>query len=257
VSKEDLSGLMQSINSVGLLEPIGVVTSKKGDSWEVAYGNRRFMAFSRLGLHSIPCVIHERRNDNDVDVKNLAENVQRRNISLAEVGRYATILEGEGLGMKELAVRLGCPVNYVESCIRAYKDVPEEYREELQIQVPGKKPEAGKLSISSAKAIVNAKKAYSLTRPQEHILYKAAMQRPEKFNEKQVPKYVAAMKKGSKNPLGDVSPVKTLTFRFMLDETEYDKLVDKHVTNGPFPSFTALLKAVLRGQKSISINFVE
>ncbi len=103
VSKEDLSGLMQSINSTGLLEPIGVIKAKTGDSYQIAYGNRRFMAFSKLGLHSIPAVIHEYKNENDVDVKNLAENVQRRNISLAEIGRYASILEGEGLGKKGIS----------------------------------------------------------------------------------------------------------------------------------------------------------
>ncbi len=159
VSKEDLSGLMQSINSTGLLEPIGVIKSQKHQgSYEIAYGNRRFMAFSKLGLHSIPAVIHEYKNESDVDVKNLTENVQRRNISLAEIGRYASILEGEGLGKKELAVRLGVSINYLDACLNAYKDVPKEYREDLQVQTSGSAPEPGKISIMTAKAIVNAGK---------------------------------------------------------------------------------------------------
>ncbi len=257
VSKEDLSGLMQTINSTGLLEPIGVVKSKKNDgSYEIAYGNRRFMAYTKLGLHSIPCVIHEYKNESMIDVMNLAENVQRRNISLAEVGRYASILEGEGLGKKELAVRLGVSINYLEACLNAYKEVPKEYREDLQIQTTGSSPEAGKISIHTARAIVNAQKAHGITKAQSHVLYKAAKS-DERFDAANVSKYAAAIKKGAKDPIGEVRAVKTMTFRLMLYESQYDSLIKKYVDDGPFNSFTALIKAVLRGQKQVSINFLD
>ena len=256
-SKEDLSGLMQSINSLGLLEPIGVVKSADGKGFEVAYGNRRFMAFSKLGLHSIPAVIHERRNNNDVDVKNLAENVQRRNISLQEVGRYASILEGEGLGKKELAVRMGVSVNYVDSCLTAYREVPAENREDLEPQViGGGRVTPGKITITAAKAIINQQKAVGMTKAQQGILYKAAKS-DSRFTPENVPKYVAAIKRGAKDPIGDIKAIKTLTFRFMIDEKEYNKLISKHVTDGPFNSFSALIKAVLRGQKAVPINFID
>ena len=254
--KEDLSGLMQSINSLGLLEPIGVIESKDGKGFEIAYGNRRFMAFSKLGLHSIPAVIHTRRNDNDVDVKNLAENVQRRNISLSEIGRYASILEGEGLGLKELAVRLGVTVNYIQTCVGAYKSVPEEFREDLEPRMNGQKITPGKISIDSARAIMNAQKAYGLKKADEKILYRAAKS-DDRFNPANVHKYVAAIKRGVADPVGAVKPIKSLTFRFLIDEGEYDKLVDKHVTNGSLNSFTALVRAVCRGQKAVSINFLD
>lgn len=255
VSKEDLSGLMQSINSTGLLEPIGVVES--GNGYEVAYGNRRYMAFSKLGLHSIPAVIHKRKKDSDVDVMNLAENVQRRNISLAEIGRYASILEGEGLGKKELAVRLGCSLNYVESCLTAFKEVPKEYRDDLATDVgAGTKKTSGKISIKAAIGIINAQKSQSLSRVNAAILFKAA-KNDERFTVDNIPNYVAAIKKGSKDPIGDIKPVKTLTFRFIMDEKAYDKLMEKYVNDGPFNSFTALVKSVLRGQTAASINMVE
>ncbi len=254
ISKEDLSGLMQSINSLGLLEPIGVVES--GNGFEVAYGNKRFMAFSKLGLHSIPAVIHKRKKDNDVDVMNLAENVQRRNISLSEVGRYASILEGEGLGKKELAIRLGASVNYIEACLSAFKQVPKEYREDLETQIGGKKVTPGKISIRAAQSIINAQKQNSLSRPEMSVLFKAAKS-DERFTAENVPKYVAAMKRGAKDPIGSIKAVKTLTFRFIIDESAYDKLLEKYVNNGPFNSFTALMKSVLRGQTSAVINMVE
>lgn len=254
VSKEDLSGLMRSINSTGLLEPIGVVES--GNGYEIAYGNRRFMAFSKLGLHSIPAVVHKRKKDNDVDAMNLAENVQRRNISLAEIGRYASILEGEGLGKKELAVRLGTSVKYVESCLNAFKEVPKEYREDLETQVSGSKLSPGKISIRAATAIINAQKSQAIDRTQQKILFEAAKS-DDRFVVESIPKYVAAMKRGAKDPIGSAKPIKTLTFRFLMDGGAYDKLMEKYVNDGPFNSFTALVKSVLRGHTAAVINMVE
>ncbi len=256
ISKEDLSGLMQSINSTGLLEPIGVIKAQKGDGFEIAYGNRRFMAFTKLGLHSIPCVVHEYKNANDVDVKNLAENVQRRNISLQEIGRYASILETEGLGKKELAVRLGVSVNYIESCLSAYKDVPKEFREDLVPQIAGQKVPAGKIPITVARAISGLTRTFALNKADKTILYKAAKS-DARFNIDSIKNYASAIKRGSKDPIGSVKPLKTLTFRFMIDNAEYEKLIEKFVDDGPFNSFTALVKAVCRGQKSVAINFLD
>lgn len=256
VSKEDLSGLMQSINSTGLLEPIGVIKSKKHEgSYEIAYGNRRFMAFSKLGLHSIPAVIHEYKNEQDVDVKNLAENVQRRQISLQEIGRYASILEGEGLGKKELAVRLGVPINYLDACLTAFKDIPKDFRDDLEMSTSGKSPGMGKISIGDARAILGVRRTYDLNKKDTERLFKAAKD-DDRFNSDSVHKYAQAIKRG-KDPLETVRPIKTLTFRLMIDEAEYDKLVSKYIDDGPFNSFTALLKAVLRGQKHVSINFLD
>ncbi len=255
-SGEDLSGLMQSINSTGLLEPIGVVETKDGKGYEIAYGNRRFMAFSKLGLHSIPCIIHKRRNDNDVDVKNLTENVQRRNISLAEIGRYASILEGEGLGKKELAVRMGVPVNYIESCLEAFKEVPKEYREDLETNMHSKKKTPGKISIHAARTIINATKSSGVTKAQTKSLFEAAKS-DERFTPENVTKYVAAIKRGAKDPIGDIKPVKKVGLNMLIDEGHYEKLMRQYVYDGPFNSFTALVKAVCRGQKQVVINFME
>lgn len=256
LDKDDLSGLMQSINSTGLLEPIGVVEPKDGKGYEIAYGNRRFLAFSKLGLHSIPAVVHKRKSDNDVDVKNLAENVQRRNISLAEIGRYATTLEKEGLGKKELAVRLGTTVGYVEACLTAYQEVPKEYRHDLEPRLGGKKLEAGKISIKAAKSIINASKTYSLDKASQRALYEAA-KHDERFLPEKVSDYVAAIKKGRKDPVGSVRPTKTVLVRMLIEEEEWERLQGKHVTDGPFRSISALARAILRGQKSERIKFLD
>lgn len=256
MSNEDLSGLMQSINSTGLLEPIGVIKHKTNDTYQIAYGNRRFMAYSRLGLHSIPAIIHAYKNDSDIDVKNLAENVQRRNISLQEVGRYASILEGEGLSRRELAVRLGVPPSYLDACLKAYKNVPQQFREDLQMTLPGKPVAPGKISITDAKAIIAVERRFDLNKEEKVKLFTAAKNDP-RFNADSVPKYAAALKRGAKDPLSSVKPVKTIGFKFIIDEAQYEQLIRKHIDEGPFRSFAQLVKAVLRGQKNVVINFME
>lgn len=254
VSKEDLSGLMQSINATGLLEPIGVVEGK-GGGYEIAYGNRRFMAFSRLGLHSIPAIVHKRRDDKLIDVMNLAENVQRRNISLQEIGRYASILEGEGLGKKELAVRLGVSNSYLDACLAAFKEVPKGYRDDLEVQTTSQKRTPGKISIKSATSIVNAAKSFALGKADVNILYEAAKS-DSRFSADSIPKYAAAIKRGNKDPIGTVKPVKVMQLRIMVDEDEYERLEKKYVLNGPFRSVTAALTAVLMGKVSERVKII-
>lgn len=186
---------------------------------------------------------------------NGTENVQRQNISLAEVGRYAIILKGEGLGIKELAVRLGAPVGYIETCIKAYEEVPKEFRPDLEMSIKGKTIEPGKISINAAKAILNAKKAVGLTAPETKQLFKAAKS-DDRFTVADVPKYAVAIRRNAKDPIGNVKATKTLTFRFAMDAAEYEKLMERYVENGPFNGFTALIKAVCRGEKQVRINFI-
>lgn len=253
-TNEDLSGMMESIKSTGLLEPIGVV--KAGSHYEIAYGNRRFMAFSRLGYNSIPAVVHDGRQKREIDIKNLTENVQRRQLSIQEVGRYAKLIKQEGLSNKEIAIRLGTPVHYVETCLAAYKDVPREFRDDLESQYNSKKLTPGKIPINIARVIISTARAYNIGNEMKKELFKAARD-DERFSANNIPKYIAAIKRGVKDPIGTVSPVRTLTFKFMVDQKEYDDLMAKHITDGPFNSMHALVKAILKGKKAAHINIID
>ena len=51
---EDLQELTQSIKEKGVLQPIMV--RKKGDSWEIIAGERRFRASQKLGLLTVPAI---------------------------------------------------------------------------------------------------------------------------------------------------------------------------------------------------------
>jgi ParB/RepB/Spo0J family partition protein len=258
VSNEELDGLMQSIKEVGLLQPIGVI--KNGSGYEICYGNRRFLATSRLGLSRIPAIIHTARKEFDKDIKNLTENIQRRNLGLAEIGRYMTLLKKEGLSSKEIAVRLGVPPNYVRSCFTAFERVPEKYRNDIEVRVgateKSQKTVPGKISIRAANAILSAKKTYGLDQKETEVLFKAA-KHGDQFNPDQVKEYAAAVKGGSKEPIKDVEPVHSMHLVFFLGEKEFNRLHKKHVEDGPFKSVTGALIAALNGGVNERVKMIE
>lgn len=260
IDPEELDGLMQSIKETGLLQPIGVI--KNGAGYEICYGNRRFLACSKLGMATIPVIVHEKKKDSDADIKNLTENIQRRNISLAETGRYIELLQKQGLSSREAAVRLGVTTNYVDSCLTAFRSIPSEFRDDIEIRVvkDGRTKETktapGKISISTAQKIVSAQKSGYLDRAQTRELLRAAKSE-ERFSASKVDQYINAMASKRKDWLSAVERLKVVRLSFLVSKEHYESLEKKFVENGPFKSVNELLYAVLKGEKSVKIEFAK
>lgn len=255
VAADSLAGLMQSIKETGLLQPIGVVETSTG-KYEVCYGNRRFLACSKLGHSKIQAVVHAPSADSDMDLKNLTENIQRTNISLAEAGRYIEILEKAKLTKDEIAVRLGVSRSYVAQCATAYREVPEEYRNSLEVRQSrsqSTKRELGKIAIGIAQAIINTQKTHRLTKPQAKKLFEAAKTSPE-FNRDNIPAYAHAIKDGKSDFLKAGIPMRRIGMHLMLKESEARALEREFVDEGPFNSLQRLVVAILRGEKSVTMK---
>jgi ParB/RepB/Spo0J family partition protein len=245
ISNEEIAGLMESIKETGLLQPIGVVPGKKG-GYEICYGNRRFLAFSKLGFKTIPAILHDTAVDSEVDMKNLTENVQRRNLSLTEAGRYVQLLKAEGLTSAEIAVRLGVSVSYVNACIDAYEQVPKEFREDLTMQIGGGRLPPGKIGMQTARAILSAEKSYHLNKSQVKKLFKEAKHN-EEFKQENIHRYAEALRRG-KDPLKEVKPIKNLAVAVFIDLDEEERLWKKHVENGPCKNLAELCRLILSGK---------
>lgn len=254
VSKEEIAGMMESIKEQGLLQPIGVVPVK--DHYEVCYGNRRFLAASKLGMPAIPCMVHDTHKASDVDMMNLTENIQRRNLSLTEAGRYIFILKEHGLADAEIVVRLGVSKSYVDACMRAYQDVPAEFREDLEMQVGGRKLAPGKIAMTTARALLSAEKEYHLTSTELKTLFKAAKADSD-FDPANIRKYAQAIKSKKKDPIRAVSPVKKIVVPCMMTEDEYNRIWDKHVENGPYSSVAKVCRAILTGHLSARVKLLD
>lgn len=257
VSAEELDGLMSSIKEVGLLQPIGVSPTKAG-GYEVCFGNRRFLAVTKLGLSKIPVIVQQNKRAFDGDIKNLTENIQRRNLGLAEVGRYIGLLRKEGLTTNECAVRLGVSRAYVQSCISAYEAVPAKYRGDIEMRMGAAdktgRAHPGKIAMSTVQGILSAKKSYRLDNKETETLFAAAKR--EGFTPKNMQAYAAAVKQG-KDPIKSVTPVKQIGLTFFVEQDEYDKLHKAYVEKGPFNSVSQLALAILKGEKSAKIKIVD
>ncbi len=255
VDPDELEGLMQSIKTTGLLQPIGVI--KNGTGYEICYGNRRFMACSKLGMTSMPVIVHERKSESDVDIKNLTENVQRRNISLTEVGRYIGLLEKEGLSQAECAVRLGVSISYVKAAVDAFGAVPKEFREAIDVRLGNKgglaRHTPGKISISTARSIIGAEKTGVITKAQAKKLYKAAKS-STKFNAGNIGAYIRTISSGEKDFLNKTPKSVRIAVTFAISEDHKNELEKKFITDGPFSSMNALCIAILKGEKAVQMK---
>lgn len=256
IDPEELDGLMQSIKSTGLLQPIGVI--KNGTGYEICYGNRRFLACSKLGMTHMPVIVHERKSESDVDIKNLTENVQRRNISLSEVGRYIEILEKEGLNNAEAAVRLGVSKGYVKSAVDAFQQVPKEFREDIEIRVVSNQKGStrsapGKISVAVASKIVNAQKSGRIDKEGAVKLYKAAKSN-SKFSPVLIDQYISSVEQGHKDFIEAVPKLCLINLSFWITEKHKWELEKKYVNNGIYSSVQQMMYAILRGEKAQQIK---
>lgn len=254
ISPGDMAGLMQSIREEGLLQPIGLVPST-GGSYEIAYGNRRFQAFQKLGLPSIPAMIHEDQKASDIDMKNLTENIQRRNLSLVEAGRYVTLLREQGLTSEEIAVRLGVSKSYVSSCMQAYSEVPEEYQDDLEVITTNQKLSPGKIAITTAKAIINAQKNYGLNKTQVKTLFKAA-KHDDKFKYDNVNSYAASMKAGKKDVIKNTVGIRHVRVNVLISEDDAVKLEERFVNDGPCASLAVLFRDMIAGKRHVKVKVI-
>jgi ParB/RepB/Spo0J family partition protein len=249
VSDDEIAGMMASIKENGLLQPIGVVKSKT-TGYEIVYGNRRFLAVSKLGYSKISCVIKNNKDEKENDIQNLTENIQRRNITLTEAGRYMKLLSDQGLNPKEIAARIGVANGYVESCLRAWEDVPKKFHDKLVVKTTNDRSRIpGKITITDSRAITSASKTYALKPDQRDFLFLESMSNPE-FKTENIKKYAAALSEGSKDPVKDTPQVRNIQVRGWISEKEESRLEKKYITKGPFNSMGAVLIAILRGEIS-------
>lgn len=251
IKDEDLSGIMQSIKEVGLLQPIGVSQDKKG-GYSICYGNRRFLACSKLGLKKIPVIIHKHKSASEEDLKNLTENIQRRNISLVEAGRYVDLLKKQGLSTSEIAVRLGVTKGYVQMTLDSYNKVPDKFKGDIDVAVTKDKKSSrsrGKIGVSTAQRIMSAKATYGLKDKDVDYLFTKA-KKADKFNADLIHRYAKKLSSGESDPVESEEKTKSLNVHLILTAREYDRLWTKYVINGKFgwKGLAPLIRAIIAGE---------
>jgi ParB family transcriptional regulator, chromosome partitioning protein len=118
VSLFDLTELAESIEKVGLLQPI-IVRTNKSNGFEVVAGNRRLNACRKLGWKKIACHLVE-LDDRQAFEASIIENVQRNTLNPIEEGMaYSKYVKELGWGgISDLAKKLSKSTSYISKRIK-------------------------------------------------------------------------------------------------------------------------------------------
>ena len=123
-----LDELAESIRTQGVVQPI-VVTPKGEDSYTIIAGERRWRAARRAGLETVPVVIREVDDDQQMLEMALVENVQRADLNaIEEAEAYRMLGERFELSQEEIAGRVGKGRTTITNALRLLR-LPEEIRD--------------------------------------------------------------------------------------------------------------------------------
>lgn len=162
--EDDLAELVQSIHSVGVLQPVVVRTASRktrvtrasaGDStFELVMGERRLRACIAAGLGTVPAIIRDTPDD-DLLRDALLENLHRSELNpLEEAAAYQQLLQDFGCTHEVLADRLGRSRPQISNTIRL-------------LRLPGpvqRRVASGVLSAGHARALLGMEDATAMER---------------------------------------------------------------------------------------------
>ncbi|HVM12309.1 MAG TPA: ParB/RepB/Spo0J family partition protein [Actinomycetota bacterium] len=112
-----LEGLAASIRDVGVLQPIAVRRLDDG-GYELVAGERRLRAAKMAGLATIPAVVRE-TDDADQLREALIENIQRENLNpLETAAAFQELLDDLQVSQEALAAKLGFSRAHIANTIR-------------------------------------------------------------------------------------------------------------------------------------------
>ena len=146
---DEIAELAESIEKQGLINPI-LVQKRDDGKYVVIAGHRRYEAVKRLGLPHIECNVFEDMNEKDVVLAQIAENVQRKNMSAYELVETFEYMKNKlHMNQNAIARRFGKSDAWVTNQYQAVnmldaeygKNVPKEAKKKTAVQI---KAEAAK-----------------------------------------------------------------------------------------------------------------
>lgn len=141
-NQELISELADSIKKYGVLQPL--LVQKKGDSYEIIAGERRWRAAREAGLKEVPVVIKEYTRQQAMEIA-LVENIQRQDLNpIEEAQAYQQLIREFELTQEEIAERVSRSRTAITNSMRLLK--LDERVQEMLVQ--------GKISSGHARALL-------------------------------------------------------------------------------------------------------
>ncbi len=125
---ELLNELAESVKEKGVLQPI--LVEKRGDSYVIIAGERRFRASCIAGLKQIPVIEKKFSEEEKLEIA-LIENIQREDLSpIEEAKAYLTLINNYNLGQDELSKKIGKNRSTIANSLRLLK-MPQDMQDAL------------------------------------------------------------------------------------------------------------------------------
>ena len=148
-TEESLNELAQSIRVNGVIQPI--IVRKKGSTYEIVAGERRWRASQKAGLQKVPAVVKEVSDEKLLELA-LIENIQRQELNAMEEARaYKNLVETVGLTQEMIAESVGKNRTVITTFLRLLK-LPEDIQKLIEEE---------KITAGHARALLMAENADS------------------------------------------------------------------------------------------------
>jgi len=142
---EELSELQESLKANGLLQPVTVRKSPKGNGYELIAGERRLRAATALGWEKIPAVVKD-LSDQEILTLALVENLQRADLNpIEEAAGYHQLIQDFGYTQVTVATMVGKDRSTIANVLRILQ-LPVQVRELI---------ETGRLTAGQARPLLS------------------------------------------------------------------------------------------------------
>lgn len=146
---DEIAELADSIEKQGLINPI-LVQKRDDGKYVVIAGHRRYEAVKRLGLPHIECNVFEDMNEKDIVLAQVAENVQRKNMSAYELVETFEYMKNKlRMNQASIARHFGKSDVWVTNQYQAVKMLEAEYGK--RIPAAAKKKTAAQVKNEASK----------------------------------------------------------------------------------------------------------
>jgi ParB/RepB/Spo0J family partition protein len=127
-NNEELEQLTISVREHGVIQPLIVAPSGKPDVYILIAGERRLIAARRANLETVPVIVRDVTDEQEMLILALVENVDRAEMTPVEEGDAYLVLRGQGMSNAEIARKIGVTDVHVGNCIFC-AELPQKTRE--------------------------------------------------------------------------------------------------------------------------------
>jgi ParB family chromosome partitioning protein len=115
-SPERLEELALSIREHGILQPL--IVTKRGETYELIAGERRFQAAKKIGLATVPVIVREAEEQEKFELA-IIENIQRHDLNaLEEAKAFRRLIDEFQLTQEEIAKKMGKSRSLIANTLR-------------------------------------------------------------------------------------------------------------------------------------------